>query len=57
MIYSLGVFRFSLHIHANLASSLKIENEMKEIETYAVYQRQIVLSRDALEATPSPYIR
>jgi hypothetical protein len=29
---------------------------MKEIETYAVYQRQDLLSREALEATPSPYI-
>jgi hypothetical protein len=32
----------------------KTENEMKEIETYAVYQRQIALSRDALEAIPCP---
>ena len=55
MIYSLGVFGFSLHINTSLPYALKkIENEMKELETYAVYQRQIVLSRDALEATPSP---
>jgi hypothetical protein len=53
MVYSLSVFSYSLHFTARLASRQK-EGEIKEIETYAVYQRQTVLSRDALEATSSP---
>jgi hypothetical protein len=45
----------SLYISLPDWLSSKVGIEMKEIETYAVYQRQALLSRDALEATLSPY--
>ena len=57
MVYSLGVFRFSFHFTSRLASRKKIENKKKEIETYAVYQRRAILSRDALEATLRPQMK
>jgi len=47
------VYSGSLYISLPDWLLVKIENETKEIETYAVYQRQALLSRDALEATLS----